>query len=748
MAASSSQASPVLRVHRSLRHLAAFVLAVLLALHPLVSQRVVSAGTAPLPRSEPTTGSVGAVGGAVIPLQQQPFYAELMRLAQRWADAPLGQVEGESPRATLLNFYVVMAKVQAEIALVEAEASQTNQLVWTRPQSLRIDDINTLFAEAVETLDASSIPESIRSDVAQEGAIQLKQVLDYVFATAVEPIVIPDGEGMKAINAQRSKPSGSWTLPGTSITLSQEIEGKPDNLNYLFSAETVAQIGALYGEIQNRTFPAQPFSTPDLYADYSYTPGHLVPHRWYLNLSPWLRRLLEFPLDGQSAFQIVFTLITLLIYGAVMVRLITLLLKTYRYWRPQGQDSEIKPLPWHQDNLAWSRTLITLPMLPLSRLAEWFIDEYLNFTGLLLIIAKYFFYVCYFLAASAFLFFLLEALGRSLAESVVRLGGTNSDLQLKRVSNLIMPVSRMLGSLAVFVLLYRLMILIGLPPATVLAFSAVPGLAIGLGASKLLGNLFAGLAIQTDRPVRVGEFCRIGSNLGFVSRMGLRSLELQTLDSRVTIPNSVVDEETILNFSYRNPDPRQPLLQSFEIRMPIDLGFSPDKLDDLLGYARAKLACDPDLASPLVSVELADDDTIYLICFARVHQGAWQGYLAIRERVVMGLKELIDQVNKCHVLIGVSYDTSHDQLLLIPRLLAEVVESDPLLKFRSGRLVKISDFSYDFLLHYVSSYPGYSDFKDAAAAVNRRLLAVFDVHGIDIPFPTAVEIQRSSDLTG
>ena len=99
--------------------------------------------------------------------------------------------------------------------------------------------------------------------------------------------------------------------------------------------------------------------------------------------------------------------------------------------------------------------------------------------------------------------------------------GGQSAIHQKRLTNLAVPVSRVLGAIAAIALFYQLLLKLGLPPATVIAFSAVPGLAIGLGASKLLGNLFAGIAIQSDKPIRVGEFCRIGSDQG-LARICLR----------------------------------------------------------------------------------------------------------------------------------------------------------------------------------------------------------------------------------
>lgn len=104
----------------------------------------------------------------------------------------------------------------------------------------------------------------------------------------------------------------------------------------------------------------------------------------------------------------------------------------------------------------------------------------------------YLFCSIYFIWAGLFSFFLMEALGRRLSEWITILWGQRNELRFSRVSNLVMPLCRVLGALIGITLMYRLLILLELPASTVLAFSAVPGLAIGLGASQLLGNLFAG----------------------------------------------------------------------------------------------------------------------------------------------------------------------------------------------------------------------------------------------------------------
>jgi MscS family membrane protein len=324
----------------------------------------------------------------------------------------------------------------------------------------------------------------------------------------------------------------------------------------------------------------------------------------------------------------------------------------------------------------------------------------------------------------------------------MKLRDSNSQITLQRMNNLFMPICRSLGVLTALFLLYELLIQLGLPSATVLAFSAVPGLAIGLGASKLLGNLFAGLSIQTDRPLRVGEFCKVGDNTGFITRIGLRSLELQTLESRITIPNSIADEATIVNFSRRTHSAEATPSQGLDLNLMINDHLLPDQIDDLLHYTRRMLEADPDLQDPVVSIEQRSSDDLILICFGTVTLHGWKAYLQVRERILRRLQELLDVVNKSRIVIGVSYDTPEEKRRAIPELVRELVGSDADFSFRSCRLMAISEFSYDYVFDFRTSHSSYRKFKDAINRLNQDLLACFEAQGIEIPFPTQIEIQK------
>jgi len=84
-----------------------------------------------------------------------------------------------------------------------------------------------------------------------------------------------------------------------------------------------------------------------------------------------------------------------------------------------------------------------------------------------------------------------------------------------------------------------------------LATSAVVTVVIGLALQETLGNLFAGLSLQLERPYQVGDFIRIGENTGRVVQIGWRATRIITFRREsVTLPNSMVAKEVVRNFSY------------------------------------------------------------------------------------------------------------------------------------------------------------------------------------------------------
>ncbi|MBM5807568.1 MAG: hypothetical protein FJ056_07725 [Cyanobacteria bacterium M_surface_10_m2_179] len=200
-----------------------------------------------------------------IPINEQPFYPDLLLIQEQWGNAPLNRVVGDSPRETLLNFYAVMARVNQLLHRTALEAKRDPGMGWSAAARHKITEAEQLFDLAVQALDADVFPESIRKDMADEAALQLKEVLDFVFTHSTVPIQIPDAAGLKAYNEQRSRSSESWSLPNTSITLASPTKDASDDPGFLFAGNTVRDIGRMYEQIQDRVVVKQPFASSGFY---------------------------------------------------------------------------------------------------------------------------------------------------------------------------------------------------------------------------------------------------------------------------------------------------------------------------------------------------------------------------------------------------------------------------------------------------------------------------------------------------
>jgi small-conductance mechanosensitive channel/CRP-like cAMP-binding protein len=101
----------------------------------------------------------------------------------------------------------------------------------------------------------------------------------------------------------------------------------------------------------------------------------------------------------------------------------------------------------------------------------------------------------------------------------------------------------------------------------IFAATAVGAVVIGLALQDTLGNLFAGLAIQIEKPFRVGHWVRVAGVDAMVSEITWRATKLRTKTGNfVVVPNSVLSKDTIVNYS-------EP---SAETLIEVDIGASYD----------------------------------------------------------------------------------------------------------------------------------------------------------------------------
>lgn len=101
----------------------------------------------------------------------------------------------------------------------------------------------------------------------------------------------------------------------------------------------------------------------------------------------------------------------------------------------------------------------------------------------------------------------------------------------------------------------------------ILATTAVGAVVLGFALQDTLGNLFAGLAIQIDRPYRVGDWVTLGELEGSVSEITWRATKLVTKAGNfVVVPNSVMAKDPITNYS----------VPTRQMRLHVEVGTSYD----------------------------------------------------------------------------------------------------------------------------------------------------------------------------
>ena len=80
--------------------------------------------------------------------------------------------------------------------------------------------------------------------------------------------------------------------------------------------------------------------------------------------------------------------------------------------------------------------------------------------------------------------------------------------------------------------------------------SAVGAVVVGFALQDTLGNAFAGLALQSEKPFRVGQWIRVGEFEGRVAEVTWRATRLRTrAGNLVVLPNNIIAKEAITNFS-------------------------------------------------------------------------------------------------------------------------------------------------------------------------------------------------------
>jgi MscS family membrane protein len=466
--------------------------------------------------------------------------------------------------------------------------------------------LHSLGDNIVQGLDLNALPPASRRKGAIAAALALYETMSRIQLPSFDSI--PDADPLNSLAGSNST---RWVIPNTEIALDRVPSG-PHSGEFLFSAETVAKAGDFYERVRGLPY-ARPVPLENLHEVVISGGGWPVPYAWTHAMPAWLRT----PLAGQSGWKwIAFALV--LVFFALLLRL------TYRVSR-RGSSR-------HPVRRALAQVALPMFLILATQAVAALALGPINLFGSVASAID--------LAATAVMFlagaWLSWRMGPVVAEAIIaspQIGPESIDAHLIRIC------SRLLGMVSGAGLLVVGAGRLGIPVYGILAGLGVGGLAIALAAQSTIENLIGGLSLFADKPIRVGDYCRYGSDAGTVEAIGIRSTRIRGADRTLTtIPNATLSKMPVVNFAARD----RMLIQSV---IGVRYETSPEQLRYLLVRIREMLLGHPRIHPDPVRARFIGfgASSLDIEVFAYVMTSDQAEFLGIREDVLLRIMDIVEQ---------------------------------------------------------------------------------------------------------
>ena len=206
-------------------------------------------------------------------------------------------------------------------------------------------------------------------------------------------------------------------------------------------------------------------------------------------------------------------------------------------------------------------------------------------------------------------------------------------------AHLLRLLARTAGIAVIIAIVFYVSNQLGAPLYGLVAGLGVGGLAVALAVRPALENVLGSVALFADKPVRVGDFCRFGEDLGTVEAIGLRSTRLRKLDDTlVSIPNADFAQRELTNFTRR----RRWL---YETTLSLRYETSPEQLRYVLAKLREMLIGHPKVSEDQLHVRFIGfgDCSLDILVFAYIRTREWLRYRAVREDINLRIMDIVKE---------------------------------------------------------------------------------------------------------
>ena len=511
-------------------------------------------------------------------------------------ESPLKPPDRSSPRATLRTFLDACDAIAAFIAHEYIPA----------PSRAKFGQMVELSAVPVETLDVAALPPAARLKGSRAAAMSLYEVLSRIELPPIDSI--PDA---KDVAAGAGGGLTRWVVPGTEIALVR-VQAGPRSGEWVFSPDTVARAGDFYERVRHLPYrrPVPMEGAKELVVSGG---GWMIPHGFVQSMPAALRA----PVADQAVWKWIglgLVLALAVVFVGVAYRVSQLGAERNRFLNALAELA----LP--------ASVLVAAPAVAYLALVQLnLIDE----PGVVVGVAAT---EIMFLAAA----WLSWRIAPVVAEAIIAspsIGPESIDAHLIRVTARLLAI---VGS-ASFIALGAERL--GAPVYGIVAGLGVGGLAIALAAQPTIENLIGGLNLFADKPIRVGDVCRYGTDIGTVESIGIRSTRIRGADRTLTtIPNAALAKMPIVNLTRRDRILIQTVVGLRYETTPEQLRYVLVRLRELLlGHPRV----DPDTAR--VRFVGLGNSSLDIEVFAYVTTRDWAEFLGIREDILLRIIAVVEE---------------------------------------------------------------------------------------------------------
>lgn len=218
------------------------------------------------------------------------------------------------------------------------------------------------------------------------------------------------------------------------------------------------------------------------------------------------------------------------------------------------------------------------------------------------------------------------------ADVLERRRNTAGDAVVRLTATLLKTLTVIAGLVAIFYYFA------GINLTAVVAGLGVGGIAVAFAAQKTLENLFGGVVLVWDKPIRLGDVCKAGEYTGTVEHVGIRSTQIRTPSRTVvSIPNGLLSSISVENLTMRDR-----IL--FKHTLNLRYETTADQLRHVLAQIRELLYQHPRVDSAMARIRFVGfgQSSMDLEIFAYVLETEYEAFLAVQEDLLLRIMDLVE----------------------------------------------------------------------------------------------------------